>query len=131
MRHIQLITTNYLKLEYNALDNYLYVEWFGALENEAIIQGYDQTLYYLKKEHCQKLLDNHLEVEGIWADLAEWFAQDWHIRAEKAGLQYHAVVYSKSHFSRLSTDKAIKMVQTGIVEGFETVHEAEGWLTNL
>ncbi|MCC9167921.1 hypothetical protein [Pontibacter harenae] len=44
------------------------------------------------------------------------------------GLQYHACVYSKDTFSRLSTEQAIRMMEKGIVEGFETVTAAEGWL---
>ncbi len=85
----------------------------------------------LKKQVCRKLLDNHLEVEGIWAELAGWMAYDWHPRAETMGLEYHACVYSKNTFSRLSTEQAVKMVKTGIIKGFDSVSAAEGWLKNF
>ncbi|WP_242921287.1 hypothetical protein [Pontibacter liquoris] len=129
MKHIKLLTTDFLALEYNAVDDYLIANWQGELTNEAIMQGYENILFYIKKEHCHKLLDNHYNVQGLWAELAEWCAYDWNPRAVAAGLQYHAVVYANSHFSRLSTDKAMRLVKSGIIEGFDTVQDAEGWLT--
>ncbi|HEY4650552.1 MAG TPA: hypothetical protein VIG72_04015 [Pontibacter sp.] len=128
MRHIKLFTTDYLTLEYNVVDDYLSADWHGAVPNEAIVQGYEQILFYIQKERSHKLLDNHYNVEGLWAYLSDWFALDWHPRAEAAGLEYHAAVYSKNYFSRLSTNQAINMVKSGIVKGFDTARDAENWL---
>jgi hypothetical protein len=131
MRHIKLLTTEFLTIEYNAVDDFLFADWHGNLTNDAIVQGYENILFYLKREHSHKLLDNHYDVKGLWAELAEWCANDWHPRAEAAGLEYHAAVYSQDLFSRLSTDKAIRMVKSGIIKGFDTVKEAEGWLNSF
>ena len=131
MRHIRLLTTEFLTIEYNAIDDYLYADWNGAVTLEGMKQGYEQILYFLQREHGHKLLDDHLDVEGLWAELADWFAYDWHPRAEAAGLQYHAAVYSQNYFSKLSTDKAIKMVKSGIVKGFDAKTNAEGWLNSF
>ena len=131
MKHIKLLTTEFLTIEYNAIDDFLYADWHGELTNDAIVEGYEHILFYLKKEYCHKLLDNHFDVQSMWAELADWFAYNWHPRAEAAGLQYHAAVYSNNHFSKLSTDKAIKMVESGIVKGFNTVENAEGWLNSF
>lgn len=131
MRHIKLITTEFLTIEYNAIDDYLYADWSGAVTAKGMKQGYEQILYFLQREHSHKLLDNHYNVQGMWAELADWFAYDWHPRAEAAGLEYHAAVYSQDHFSKLSTDKAIKMVKSGIVKGFDTVENAQGWLNSF
>ena len=131
MKHIKLLTTEFLTLEYNAVDDFLNAEWQGAVTTEAMAQGYEQILYFLQREHCHKLLDNHYKVQGVWSDLADWFAYDWHPRVEAAGLQYHAAVYSQNYFSKLSTDKAIKMVKSGIVKGFDTIENAEGWLNSF
>ena len=131
MRHIKLLTTDFLTLEYNAIDDYVFANWHGALTNEAILQGYEHILFFLKKEHCHKLLDSHYEVQGLWTELTDWFANNWHPRAEAAGLQYHAAVYSQNHFSRLSADQAIRMVESGIVKGFDSVENAEGWLQSF
>ncbi|RAU84096.1 hypothetical protein [Pontibacter arcticus] len=131
MKHIKLLSTDFLKLEYNAVDDYILANWQGALTNEAIMQGYEDILFFLKKEYCHKLLDNHYEVQGLWAELAEWCAYNWYPRAEAAGLVYHSVIYSQSHFSRLSTDQAIKLVQKGIVKGFDTFEDAENWLKSF
>ncbi|MBB6609838.1 hypothetical protein H7F15_02200 [Pontibacter sp. Tf4] len=128
MRHINLLKTEYLTIEYNAIDDYVYSEWHGELTNDTIKQGYESILFYLKKEYCHKLLDNHYDVQGLWADLAEWCAYDWHPRAEAAGLNFHAVIYANSHFSKLSTDRAIQLVKNGIIKGFDSVQDAESWL---
>jgi hypothetical protein len=129
MKHIKLLTTDFITLEYNAVDDYLIANWHGALTNEAIKQGYEHILFFIKKEHCHKLLDNHYQVRGGWDELAEWCAYDWNPRSVAAGLAYHAMVYSKDHFSKLSTDKAIRLGKSGIIAGFDTVQDAEGWLT--
>ncbi|MER2997245.1 hypothetical protein [Pontibacter populi] len=131
MKHIKLLTTEFLTIEYNAVDDFLHAEWHGAVTTEAMVQGYEQVLYFLRREHSHKLLDNHYNVQSMWAELADWFANDWHPRTEAAGLQYHAAVYSQNYFSRLSTDKAIKLVKSGIVKGFDTVENAEGWLNSF
>lgn len=128
MKHIKLLTTEYLEIEYNLVDDILVSNWSGPATKDTILNGYESISYFLKKQFCHKLLDNQLEVKGIWVDLAAWVAQDWHPRAEAMGLQYHACVYSNDTFSRLSTDKAIRMVEKGIVKGFETAEAAEGWL---
>ncbi|NDK56504.1 hypothetical protein [Pontibacter fetidus] len=131
MKRIKLLVTDFLSLEYNAIDDYLIANWHGELTNEAVMHGYENILFFLKKEHCHKLLDNHYEITGLWSELSDWFAENWHPRAEAAGLEYHAAVYSQDHFSKLSTDKAIKMVKSGIVKGFDTVENAEGWLNSF
>jgi hypothetical protein len=131
MKHIELMKTEYLTIEYNAVDDYITANWTGPQTDASIKNGYDNISFFLKKEMCHKLLDNHRQVQGLWDDLANWFAYNWHPRAEASGLTYHACVYSADTFSRLSTDKAIHMVKDGIVEGFETVSEAEGWLMSM
>lgn len=131
MRHIKLLTTDSLTIEYNAVEDHIAAIWQGAFTNDVIKQGYEQILFFLQKEHCHKLLDNHYNVQGLWVELTDWLAYDWHPRAEQAGLQYHAAVYSQDYFSRLSTDKAISMVRDGIAKGFETAENAEGWLNSL
>ncbi len=131
MRHIKLLTTDSLTLEYNAVEDYIVATWHGAFTRDVIKQGYEQILFFMQKEHCHKLLDNHYDVQGLWVEVTDWLAYDWHPRAEKAGLQYHAAVYSQDYFSRLSTDRAINMVRQGIAKGFETTENAEGWLNSL
>ena len=131
MKHIKLLTTTYLEIEYNMIDDFVVGNWTGPLAKEEIIDGYEHISSFLKKQFCHKLLDNHLEVQGMWVEQAEWMARDWHPRAEALGLQYHACVYSTDIYSRLSTDQAIKMVEKGIVKGFDTLAAAEGWLKAL
>lgn len=131
MKHIPLHSTDYLAIEYNAVDDILISNWRGTLSNEEIKKGYEAIAVQLKKQFCHKLLDNHLDVRGLWADLAEWVAFDWHPRAEALGLEYHACVYSTSTFSQLSTEKAISLIKTSIAQGFEHRDAAENWLKSF
>lgn len=131
MKHIQLLQTEYITIEYNAIDDYITAIWKGAQTDETIKKGYESICLFIKKEFCHKLLDNHREVHGLWVNLAEWFAFDWHPRAEASGLTYHACVYSGDVFSKLSTDKAIQMVKEGIVKGFDMDVDAENWLKSM
>ena len=128
MKHIKLLTTAYLEIEYNMIDDFVVGNWTGPLAKEEIVDGYEHISSFLKKQFCHKLLDNHLGVQGMWVEQAEWMARNWHPRAEALGLQYHACVYPSEIYSRLSMDKAIRMVEKGIVKGFDTVAAAEGWL---
>jgi len=128
MKHIKLLTTDFLEIEYNLVDEILVCNWTGMITKEAIMNGYESISFFLKKEFCHKLLDNHMGVRGIWSEQSGWMAHDWHPRAEAAGLRYHACVYSADTFSRLSTDQAIRMVKNGIVKGFDSPDAAEGWL---
>ncbi|GAA4315739.1 hypothetical protein [Nibribacter koreensis] len=132
MKHIQLLSTECLTLEYNAVDDFLISHWKGELSTQDIKQGYESIILHLKKNFCHKLLDDHKDVRGLWADLADWVAHDWYPRAKAAGLEYHACIFSTSTFSRLSTEKAIEMMkETGIAQGFEDEMAAENWLKSL
>ncbi|GGK66934.1 hypothetical protein ACD591_02900 [Rufibacter glacialis] len=131
MKHRHLLSTESLTLEYNAIDDILLSKWKGHLSNEQIKEGYESIGVHLKKNFCHKLLDNHLEVRGLWVDLAEWVAKDWHPRAEALGLEYHAFVFSTSTFSHLSTEKALSLITTSIVAGFEEEGSAEKWLKSF
>ncbi|AMM50119.1 hypothetical protein TH61_01525 [Rufibacter sp. DG15C] len=132
MKHIHLLSTDFLNLEYNAVDDILISTWKGNLSNAEIKQGYESISLHLKKNFCHKLLDNHKDVRGLWAELADWVALDWYPRAKAAGLEYHACIYSTNTFSHLSTEKAIEMMQqTGIAQGFEDATAAENWLKSF
>lgn len=128
MKHIKLLSSEFLEIEYNLIDDILVGNWSGEPTNEVIRSGYENLSYFLKKQFCHKLLDNHLEIRGMWSEVSSWVALDWHPKAEEMGLHYHACAYSKDAFSRLSTDQMIRMVQRGITKGFDTVEAAEGWL---
>ncbi|WP_026463864.1 hypothetical protein [Adhaeribacter aquaticus] len=128
MKHRKLHTNHYLEIEYNLIDDIITGNWIGPQTESSIKAGYEDLSFFMQQQVCHKLLDNHLEVKGIWVDGAGWMAYDWHPRAEKNGLIYHACVYSRDTFSRLSTHQAIHMVEKGIIEGFDTREAAENWL---
>jgi len=131
MKHVSLYETDFLRIEYNLVDEMVVATWSGSLSGEEIIQGYENISVLIKKNYSHKLLDNHTNVQGIWSKLTDWLAYDWHPTAKNFGLQYHAMVYSKSAFCRFSTEKSIRLMEEGVVEGFNTVHDAQNWLLSF
>ena len=124
MQHRVLLVSDHLVLEYDALANYLHAIW-GREQTLATIQaGYEQIISALQREHCHRLLDNHRAIHGIWTDLADWVSQDWYPRAQRAGLEVHAIVFATDYFGRRSTEEALKRVAGGAIAGFEDVDTA-------
>ena len=83
-----------------------------------ITAGYERILLYLRRERCQRLLDNHEAIHGYWADSADWLSQDWCPRARQAGLRNRAVMYATDILARRSTEEALQGIEGGSVAGF-------------
>jgi hypothetical protein len=124
MQHLILYKSDYLVLEYNALANYMHAMWAAEQTPATIREGYEQILHYLTSEHCHRLLDNHLAIQGIWADLADWVSQDWYPRAQRAGLESQAVVFATDYFGRRSTEAVLRQIAGGAIAGFDDVDTA-------
>ena len=125
MEHRILYESNSLVVEYNVLANYFCAIWGRDQTPTTIVEGYERILYYLQREHCQKLLDNHEAICGYWADSADWLSQDWYPRARQAGLRNHAVVYATDILARRSTEEALQGITGGSVAGFEDFATAQ------
>ena len=70
------------------------------------------------------MLDNHAAIYGYWADLADWVSLDGYPRAQQAGLENYAVVYSTEFLARRSTEEALLGIMGGTVAGFDDVATA-------
>jgi hypothetical protein len=128
MQHRLLFQDNSIKLEYNILSDCIIASWNGSQTELSIETGYTRILDAIKTHLCSGLLDNHSQISGLWAGAAEWLAQEWVPEARKAGLKHIAIVLSTHIFSRLSTEKAVKLINSPYCIGFDTLAAAEDWL---
>ncbi|TGE17373.1 hypothetical protein [Hymenobacter elongatus] len=130
MKHRILHESATLVLEYDVVSDYIHAIWAREQTPATIEAGYELILACLGRQHCHRLLDNHAAIHGYWADMAAWFSLDWYPRARRAGLEYHAVVYSTDYLGRRSTEEALHGIVSGAVAGFEDLAVARRALLN-
>jgi hypothetical protein len=118
-----------ITIQYDVLDDYLSAIWMGEQTGESIRKGCELLLTYLEQQHSHKVLNDNTQVQGMWADTADWIASDWLPRMRQAGCQYFAHVYSPDIYSRLSADKAFgTWIKDLIVTTFQEKGPAQSWL---
>jgi hypothetical protein len=124
MTHHILHESASLVLEYDVVVDYIHAIWARHQSSTTIEAGYELILDYLEREHCHRLLDNHEAIYGYWADRADWVSLDWYPRAQLAGLENYAVVYSTDFLARRSTEEVLLGITGGAVAGFDDVATA-------
>jgi hypothetical protein len=131
MRHRLIFKNDTIKIEYNIVSDFIVANWTGSQTEKSIEMGYNRILEAIRTHLCIGLLDNHTQVSGLWSGAAEWLAGEWVPQARKAGLKYIAAVYSPHIFSKLSTEKAIRLINSPNCLGFDTMTAAEDWLERV
>ncbi|MFT2009408.1 hypothetical protein ACMA1I_12090 [Pontibacter sp. 13R65] len=132
MRNELLFREPYIAIEYNEIDDWIYVNWRGFVNYETVTAGCEKILFFMKERGCSKVLNDNTNVEGIWSTASKWVGQDWFPRMKNAGLLYFAWVYSASTFSRLSTDKALKNTEDlKYIQTFDSLDAACDWLRSV
>ena len=120
-----------LEILYDIISDMIIANWHGEQTEMSIMRGYEKILGEMENHLCRALLDDHMNISGMWVGAAEWVATDWFQRAQKKGLKYMAVVYSTQTFSRRSTEKAVQLMNSKNVLGFEFRVAAEKWLGDM
>ena len=120
-----------MEITYDIVADTVCATWKGEQTETSIMQGFEKILEAISDNLCRYLLDDHSEISGIWVGAAEWLARDWYPRAQKKGLKYMAVIYSRHTFSRRSTERALDLIAHKDVLGFDTKAAAEGWLADM
>ncbi|MGV3641627.1 MAG: hypothetical protein ACO1NZ_13965 [Adhaeribacter sp.] len=128
--HAQALYKNsFLTIQYDVLDDYMSAIWTGEQTGQSIMEGCELILRHLEKQHCHKVLNDNTQVKGMWADTADWVANNWLPRMQQAGCQYFAHVYSPDLYSRLSADKSFANgVKDLILTTFQEKGPAQSWL---
>lgn len=126
-----LFSAKNLEISYHPEGAYLYANWKGIQTIDAVKAGCEKLLEILKAKRCKCVLNDNTLVSGTFHGAAEWAAEDWFPRMNKAGLKYFAWVYSPSVFSQLSMDKTISSAKNETIKTFGNPQDAQKWLTSL
>jgi hypothetical protein len=123
-----LYNAPHVRISYDYLHDWLYVDWEGDQNLETVQQGCLQMLECLKTERCQKVLNDNTRVTSMWSDASEWGGKVWFPMMAEAGLTYFAWVYSPNQYSRLSTDLMVQHTTRPVVLTFDNIDTASSWL---
>ena len=127
-----LFESDFLTLTFDYNHDWLYADWQGEQTLETVRAGSAQILEQLRRERCQKLLNDNRAVRGMWMDASEWIARELPPVLESAGLRYVAWVYSADVFSRLSAQHALEKTETPfLVLAFDDMDAARAWLSQM
>ena len=121
-----------LTISYDHVNNWLYLDWHGALDDESVMAGGLELLELLKQQNCSKVLNNNERITGLWADAAKWGSDVMFPLLYEAGCRYLAWVYSPERYSQLSAQLAVDHTTAGIsIMTFQNLDTASGWLQRM
>ena len=121
-----------LTISYDHVNNWLYLDWHGALDDESVMAGGLKLLELLKQENCRKVLNDNARITGLWADAAKWGSDVMMPLLHDAGCRYLAWVYSPERFSQLSAQLAAERTTASItIMTFRDRDTAAEWLQRM
>lgn len=124
-----LYRDNTIAIEFNQMEEWLYVNWRGYQNYDSVVTGCERILGFMKDTACYRILNDNTHVEGQWSAASRWLAEEWFPEMEKQGLKLFAWVYSPSVLSRLSADKTVKLADyPSYIQAFEDIEPAKDWL---
>ncbi|WP_299824337.1 STAS/SEC14 domain-containing protein [uncultured Pontibacter sp.] len=136
MQHLttfrELITSTgkpYLTIYYNEQHNWVYNNWIGYVTPDNVKQGSLAVLDALETYHTPLGLNDNRELVGPWDQVVGWIETEWIPRAEKAGLQFYALVVDAEAFAAASAAKMLNKVHNKFdMRIFNDITAAEDWL---
>ena len=129
MRNELLYRNDQIAIEYNAANDWIYVNWRGYQNYDTVVAGCTKILDLMKSLACYRILNDNTQVEGKWSTASKWGADVWFPAMREAGLKWFAWVYSPSVLSRLLTDKTVKQTNNpDFIQVFDDIDLAKDWL---
>ncbi|KAA9333131.1 hypothetical protein F0P96_09120 [Hymenobacter busanensis] len=125
---LQPITdTPSITIGFDAVNNWLYVDWKGEHDQESSQTCCLLMLEALRKFPCAKILNDNSSITRTTVQLTVWGAW-WLEEMQRAGLQYVAWVYPRVFEARQATEATVKFIQQPVVATFDDVASAYVWL---
>lgn len=117
------------KTEYQEENNWIYCDWEGYANVDAIKNWGLEFADLIKKTKCAYLLNDASKSTGPWTQAMDWIESVLIPKVIEAGLKYYAHVVSTNTFSEMSA-KELNMNIGGQLEmaTFKTAEEAKEWL---
>ena len=121
-----------LTISYDYANDWLLMDWHGALDDESVMAGALQLLELLKQQNCHKVLNDNTRITGLWADAAKWGSDVFFPLLHEAGCRYFSWVYSPERYSQLSAQLAAERTTAGItIMTFQNLDTAAEWLLRM
>ncbi len=121
-----------LTISFNYIDDWLYLDWHGNLDDEKAMAGALKLLELLPQERCAKVLNDNTHVTGLWADAAKWGSDVFFPQLYAAGCRYFSWVHSPERYSQLSAELAVQQTSAGITfMAFNDLSTAAAWLRSM
>ena len=121
-----------ITIAFNNDSKCLDVDWIGYQDFATVKAGGMVMLEMLKKNGCQKVLNDNRNVLGTWSEASDWAASVWFPLMELAGLKYFAWILPDSAFSQLSAKKSVDERNGNIkIQFFSDDTEAIIWLLSF
>jgi hypothetical protein len=115
--------------DYQKDNNWIYCNWEGFANVEAIKSWGEDYLKLVKDTQCAHILNDDSKSTGPWTQALEWIESYLIPNVINAGLKYYAHVVSANTFSELSA-KELNVKVGGALEmaTFSSVEGAKVWL---
>ncbi|WP_242918762.1 hypothetical protein [Pontibacter liquoris] len=124
-----LFRNNFIAIEYDNDDDWMYVNWRGIVSQHDVVAGCGEILRFVKERQITAILNDNTHVEGAWSGASKWVGTEWFPAIQESGVKHFAWIYSPSVLSRLSADKALKFVSNKtLIRFFDEYDLAADWL---
>ncbi|GGK63926.1 hypothetical protein ACD591_01045 [Rufibacter glacialis] len=125
-----LLIEPYMSIWVDTKTNILYVDWWGAITKENVLDGCRLLLSMLEKETCNMIINNNANVTSHWKATAIWAATIGFLELDKTTCAYFAWV--KPPQSNLSSDYVARLDTRKVqVKIFDSQLAAERWLLSV
>jgi hypothetical protein len=128
MQKEKLFASKGLDIEFDAEQQYVYVNWKGFHSVESVKSGCEKLLQLLIEKKCKRVLNDNRMVSGPWLGAAEWGATDWFPRVYAAGVEKFAWIVSANIFSQMSTEATQSKNKSAVTKTFDDYAKAVSWL---
>lgn len=117
------------KSTYDTENNWIFCDWDGFANVDAIKSWGLEFTDLLKKTRCAYLLNDDSKSTGPWTQSMEWIESTLIPKVIAAGLKYYAHVVSANTFSEMSAKELnITIGESLKMATFKTLEEAKEWL---
>jgi len=119
----------YLRITYDAHNNWVHNDWIGYQTYVGIIAGADACLLPLRANKCAYLLNDNRQVVGPWDHAVEWVVTNWAPRAIASGLTHFANVVSPESLAATSAQSMSLGLHGQLhMQMFADIASAQQWL---
>ncbi|MGD1843823.1 MAG: hypothetical protein ACFB10_00340 [Salibacteraceae bacterium] len=121
---------NQVKIYLDEENNWIYLDWFGVVRNEWVIEGLELLYEAFVETKVGVILNDNTNLHGTWTGVINYIVSDWYPRSLKAGYRRAAFIYSSDVFTRFSVDALREQDLDSPIEQItvNSMEEAKAWL---